>query len=100
MRRLTILWGGLGAVFLAGAIGAGWILSLPPAPSAYEPPPLASGEAETILDGLKPRSRERPVVAIVGINNATEVTDYLMPTACCAGQMWPTLYCSQRKPGA
>ena len=79
MRRLTILWGGLGAVFLAGAIGAGWILSLPPAPSAYEPPALASGETETILESLKPRTRERPVIAIVGINNATEVTDYLMP---------------------
>src|SRR5690606_15168494 len=28
---------------------------------------------------LKPTKRQRPVVAIIGINDATETTDYLMP---------------------
>ncbi len=32
-----------------------------------------------MLATLKPPKRQRPLIAIVGINNATEVTDYLMP---------------------
>ena len=28
---------------------------------------------------MKPPKRRRPLIAIVGINDATEVTDYLMP---------------------
>jgi transcriptional regulator GlxA family with amidase domain len=32
-----------------------------------------------MLASLKPR-RERPIIAIIGINDATETTDYLMPT--------------------
>ena len=29
---------------------------------------------------LKPPKRQRPVIAVIGINDATETTDYLMPT--------------------
>ena len=36
-------------------------------------------EADAILAALKPPKRQRPLIAIVGINDATEVTDYLMP---------------------
>jgi putative intracellular protease/amidase len=59
-----------------------------PAPAALrDAPPISKEEAVATLDGLKRNtrgrvldfSRERPVVAIVGINNATEVTDYLVP---------------------
>ena len=32
-----------------------------------------------MLTALKPPKRQRPLIAIVGINDATEVTDYLMP---------------------
>src|SRR3712207_9569044 len=42
-------------------------------------PPLATEEIEATLVALKPRKRERPLVAIIGINDATETTDYLMP---------------------
>ena len=42
-------------------------------------PPITKDEANAILDGLKPHKRERPVIAIIGINDATETTDYLMP---------------------
>jgi transcriptional regulator GlxA family with amidase domain len=34
---------------------------------------------DSIISALKPPKRERPLVAIVGINEATETTDYLMP---------------------
>ena len=45
----------------------------------YEPPQIASEEAEATIAALKPPKRQRPLIAIVGINDATEITDYLMP---------------------
>ena len=71
-------WCGVTLVAL-GAAGGAWLLLLPrttPSPGAA---PISPQEAETILEALKPPNRVRPVVAIVGINDATEVTDYLMP---------------------
>jgi len=58
--------------------GGAWILSLPPAPAAAAAPPIAQ-EADATLAALKPPKRQRPLIAIIGINDATEVTDYLMP---------------------
>lgn len=76
-RRL--IWAGV-AVVATGAMGFGlWMLSLPPTPVAGEAPPIARQEVDAMLDGLKPPKRARPLIAIVGINDATEVTDYLMP---------------------
>jgi transcriptional regulator GlxA family with amidase domain len=79
MTRKRILWAGLGAVALALAGFAAWILSLPPAPAAVAPPPIAEEETRAALAALKPPKRERPLIAIVGINDATEVTDYVVP---------------------
>lgn len=79
MKRRMILWGGLGAAALAAAIGAGLILSLPPAPAAAAPPPVPPAEAAALIEALKPPKRTRPLVAVIGINDATETTDYLMP---------------------
>jgi transcriptional regulator GlxA family with amidase domain len=42
-------------------------------------PPIAAAEAEASLAALKPPKRQRPLVAIIGLNDATETTDYLMP---------------------
>jgi putative intracellular protease/amidase len=42
-------------------------------------PPIAEDEADATLTALKPPKRHRPLIAIVGINDATEATDYLMP---------------------
>lgn len=33
-----------------------------------------------MLEALRPAAGERPVVAVIGINDATETTDYLVPT--------------------
>jgi transcriptional regulator GlxA family with amidase domain len=74
-----MLWGGLG-VGLFGAAGGAWILSLPPAPASTAAPPVGKREADAILAALKPPKRQRPLIAIIGINDATEATDYLMPT--------------------
>jgi putative intracellular protease/amidase len=41
--------------------------------------PIGQQESDAILAALKPPKRQRPLVAMIGINDATEVTDYLMP---------------------
>jgi putative intracellular protease/amidase len=77
LRRL--LWGALGAAAIPVIIAAGWIWSLPPARSFAPPSPIAQGERDATIAALKPPKRSRPVIAIIGINDATETTDYLMP---------------------
>jgi putative intracellular protease/amidase len=79
MKRRALLWSGLGAAALLLAIGAGWIASLPPAPPPATAPPIAPVEAGATLAALKPPKRARPLIAIIGSNDATETTDYLMP---------------------
>lgn len=79
MKRRWILGSGLGAAALAAVVGAGWMLSLPPAPAAAAAPPIPAAETGAMLAALKPPKRARPVVAVIGINDATETTDYLMP---------------------
>jgi transcriptional regulator GlxA family with amidase domain len=69
----------LGTVVILLAIGGAWILSLPPAPVITAAPPIGKQEADATLTALKPPKRGRPLIAIIGINDATEVTDYLMP---------------------
>jgi len=78
MKTKLMLWSGVG-LGLVGAAGATWLLSLPAAPAKSVPPAIGKDEADAILAGLKPPKRARPVIAIVGINHATELTDYLMP---------------------
>jgi putative intracellular protease/amidase len=71
----------LGAVAL-GCAGFGvWLASLPPAPApaAAAAPAVPDDETAMTLAALRPPKRARPLVAIVGINDATETTDYLMP---------------------
>jgi transcriptional regulator GlxA family with amidase domain len=74
-----VLWGGLGGVLLFAVAGSGWLLSLPPAPSALIAPPIAEQEVAATIAALKPPKRNRPLIAIIGINDATETTDYLTP---------------------
>ncbi|MEZ0171242.1 DJ-1/PfpI family protein [Microvirga sp. TS319] len=71
---------GLSAATLLLVVGGAWLLSLPPAPPAKSAPPIPDDEAEAILSALKPPKRPRPLIAVIGINDATETTDYLMPT--------------------
>jgi putative intracellular protease/amidase len=81
MNRRRVIWSGLGALVVLLAIGgAVWILSLPSAPAAAAAPPVAQEEAAAMVAALKPPKRARPLVAVIGLNDATEMTDYLMPT--------------------
>ncbi len=79
MNSRRLLWSGLCAFALFIAIGGGWILSLPPAPSVAAPSPITQQETDATIAALKPPKRQRPLIAIIGINDATETTDYLMP---------------------
>ena len=79
MNLRRVLWSALGAVVLAAVIGGAWIFSLPTAPSVAAPPAIAQDESDATIAALKPPKRQRPLIAIIGINDATETTDYLMP---------------------
>jgi putative intracellular protease/amidase len=74
-----VKWIGFGAVALVANVFGGWILTLPPTPSVAAAPPIAKEEADATIAALKPPKRQRPLIAIIGINDATETTDYLMP---------------------
>ena len=78
MNKRIVGWSALAAAGLAGAAGPAWIASLPPAPTTWNPPPVGKDESDAALAALKPPKRLRPVVAIVGINDATETTDYVV----------------------
>ena len=51
---------------------------------AADQPPAATitaQEAADTLEALKPPKRERPVIAVLGLNQGSETTDYLVPFA-------------------
>jgi putative intracellular protease/amidase len=79
MNLRIVLWSALGVVVLCAAIAGTWIFSLPPAASVAAPPAIAQAEHDAMVAALRPSKRQRPLVAIIGINNATETTDYLLP---------------------
>ncbi|HLA73983.1 MAG TPA: DJ-1/PfpI family protein [Steroidobacteraceae bacterium] len=79
MNKRLILRITLGAIAF-GIVGFGaWIMSLPEAPIVETPPPVPQEESDATLAALKPPKRQRPLIAIVGANEGTETTDYLMP---------------------
>lgn len=63
-------------------LGAGafayWMFSLPDTPEVTAPPLVAQYETDAMISALKPK-RVRPVIAVIGLNDGTETTDYLMP---------------------
>lgn len=78
MRRVA------GTVVVALLLASGgltlWLWSLPDAPGVR--PALAAidpAEVRATVAALRPPKRARPVIAIVGLNDGTEITDYLMP---------------------
>jgi putative intracellular protease/amidase len=79
VRKRVIFWG-CGAVVLA-LVGFGiWIYTLPSPQVAVAASTIAQEETDATLARLKPPKRARPLIAIIGINDATETTDYLMPS--------------------
>jgi putative intracellular protease/amidase len=78
MNWRLVVWSGLGAAALLVTIGGAWILTLPPASAFAVAPPVAKEEADATIAALKPPKRARPLIAIVGVNDSSETTDYLM----------------------
>ncbi|RUU51436.1 transcriptional regulator, partial [Mesorhizobium sp. M2C.T.Ca.TU.009.01.2.1] len=78
MSLRIVLWSALGVFLVLAAAGAAWLLSLPSASLAAVQPAIDAKEAEATLAALKPK-RQRPLIAIIGVNDGTETTDYLMP---------------------
>ena len=78
MSGSHVIWTVAALIFLLIAGFGVWMINLPAASSVAEGPPVSFDETNAMLAALKPK-RERPLIAIVGINDATETTDYLMP---------------------
>ena len=79
MNKRHKVWIGAGVAVVVVAVAL-QVLSRPPESSVAAPPAIGEDEIAATLAALKPPKRARPVVAMIGINDATEVTDYLMPT--------------------
>lgn len=79
MSKRRVLLSGLAIAALMLAAGAGWMISLPSASATASPPPIAAQEIDATVAALKPPKRQRPLIAVIGINDATETTDYLVP---------------------
>jgi putative intracellular protease/amidase len=79
MDHRLVLWIGLGVVALLAAFGGAWLYALPPAADSSPAPPVAQAEADATIAALKPPKRPRPLIAVIGLNDATETTDYVMP---------------------
>lgn len=79
MSKSWFIWGGIGLVVLSLVGFGGWMFSLPSA-TAASAPAVPQEEMDAMLAALKPPKRERPLIAVIGTNDATETTDYLMPT--------------------
>jgi len=72
-------WISSGVAALLAITGGAWIFALPPTPPFPAAPPIAREEADATIAALKPPKRQRPLIAIIGVNDSSETTDYLMP---------------------
>jgi len=76
-----LIWAGLALIILPVAGIGLWLATLPATSAAFSPPPVPQVETDAMLAALKPPKRARPLIAVIGLNDATEMTNYLMPTA-------------------
>lgn len=77
MRKRTIFIGLGAAVLLAlGAAAAMLAVTREPAEVAT-PAAVPLSDQQALIEGLKPPKRSRPAIAILGLNDSTEVSDFL-----------------------
>lgn len=79
MRRRRFLLG-IGAAAVLPAMAMPIVLA-PGSQQSHFPPATAIDSAEhaQTIDAMRPPKRERPIIAILALNEATEVTDFLVP---------------------
>ena len=75
MAKVAFVWGGVGLAVLALLGFGGWIYSLPAATVAAHAPSVPQTETDAMLASLRPSRRARPLITVIGINDATEATD-------------------------
>ena len=75
-------------------------MSLSAAREFTSPPAVGIQETEALLAALKRPKRQRPVIATVRINDATETTDFLMPYGILQRATWRTLFYSRHSEAA
>lgn len=75
-----VLWVSTGLLLIAAVSFGGWLMTLPPHMPAVIAAAIPPEEQAATLAALKPPKRVRPVIAVIGLNEGTETTDYLMPT--------------------
>jgi putative intracellular protease/amidase len=80
MSKSVLVWGGVAVVILALVGFAGWVFSLPSETALAEAPPMPQEESEAMLAALQHDGEGRPVIAVVGLNDATETNDYVTTT--------------------
>lgn len=80
MTKSTLVWGGVTVVLLGLAGFTGWVFSLPAVTASAEALPLPQEETEAMLAALRHERSGRPVVAVIGLNDATETNDYVTTT--------------------
>jgi putative intracellular protease/amidase len=78
MTKRIVLWSALGIVALVAVLGGAWLYSLPSVAAGGTAPPIPEDETAATLAALQPPKRRRPVIAVIGVNEGTETTDYLM----------------------
>ncbi len=76
--RILVMILGVAVIAAAGGFGL-WLATLPSDVTASAAP-VPAGETAATLKALQPRTQQRPIVAIIGLNDATETTDYIVPT--------------------
>ncbi|UYZ09264.1 DJ-1/PfpI family protein [Agrobacterium salinitolerans] len=80
MSKRVIVFGGIAVVLLGLAGFGGWILSLPATTAAAEAPAVPQEETDAMLAALRYEGEGRPVIAVIGLNDATETNDYITTT--------------------
>ena len=68
------------SVVVAATVAIGLRIVSQPPHASITAPEIGEDENAATLAALKPPKRQRPVIAVIGINDATETTDYVMPT--------------------
>lgn len=78
--RKRLIFVSLGSVIALAAVAAP--IALAPGHRPARSPaaaPIANSEQARTIEAMRPPKRERPVIAILALNEATEVTDFLVP---------------------
>jgi transcriptional regulator GlxA family with amidase domain len=84
MLRRKLLALSTGILLAAAAVGSAAVVTGSPPPRAASlagPAPVPADEQARTIAAMRPPKRTRPVIAVIGQNEGTETTDFLVPYA-------------------